>query len=104
MSGSSRRNWSSVSAWPEPKSPTSARSAGVHMALSKQETTCNAAQQAGSARQTRPLTPSQTGTKAPQSGEFLGQVPADQRRRLVESADLLFQQSQVVQRVEDKVL
>ena len=29
---------SSVRAWPEPKSPTSARSAGVHMAVSKQET------------------------------------------------------------------
>ena len=43
ISGSNRRNWSSVSAWPEPKSPTSARSAGVHMAVSKQETACNAA-------------------------------------------------------------
>src|SRR4051812_24058777 len=43
MSGSNRRNWSSVSAWPEPKSPTSARSAGVHMAISKQETICNVA-------------------------------------------------------------
>src|SRR3954470_8242652 len=45
MSGASRRNWSSVSAWPEPKSPTSARSAGVHTAVSTQETTYNAAQQ-----------------------------------------------------------
>src|SRR3954452_1144789 len=44
MSGSSRRNWSSVSAWPEPKSPTSARSEGVHIAVSKQETTGNASQ------------------------------------------------------------
>src|SRR3954452_20793184 len=41
---------------------------------------------------------------APQGGELLGQVPADQRRRLVESADLVFEQSQVMQRVEDKVL
>src|SRR4029079_4148958 len=63
MSGSNRRNWSSLSAWPEPKSPTSARSAGVHMARSKQEITCNAAQQAGSARQTALLTPLQTGTQ-----------------------------------------
>src|SRR3954453_1976955 len=43
MSGSNRRNWSSVKARPEPKSPTSARLAGVHMAVSKQETACNAA-------------------------------------------------------------
>ena len=42
--------------------------------------------------------------QAPQRGEFLGQVPADQRRRLVESADLLFEQRQVMQRVEDEVL
>ena len=42
--------------------------------------------------------------QAPQRGEFLGQVPADQRRRLVESADLLFEQGQVMQRVEDEVL
>src|SRR5271168_4004839 len=41
---------------------------------------------------------------APQRGEFLGQIPADQWRCLVESADLLFQQRQVMQRVEDKVL
>src|ERR1051325_2111626 len=46
ISGSNRLNWSSVSAWPEPKSPTSARSAGVHMAVSKQETAYNAAQRA----------------------------------------------------------
>src|SRR4029078_6240033 len=64
MSGSNRRNWSSLSAWPEPKSPTSARSAGVHMALSKQEITCNAARQAASARQIRPLSPLQTGTES----------------------------------------
>src|SRR5215208_5295282 len=37
MSGSNRRNWSSVRAWPEPKSPTSARSAGVHRAVSKRK-------------------------------------------------------------------
>ena len=42
--------------------------------------------------------------QAPQGGEFLGQVPAGQRRRLVESADLLFEQRQVMQRVEDKIL
>jgi hypothetical protein len=33
------------------------------MAVSKQETTCNAARQAGSTRQTSPLTPLQTGTE-----------------------------------------
>src|SRR6266567_660229 len=42
--------------------------------------------------------------QAPQRGEFLGQVPADRWRRLVESADLAFEQSQVMQRVEDKAL
>src|SRR5947208_1244729 len=42
--------------------------------------------------------------QAPQRGKFLGQVPADQRRCLVESADLLFEQRQVMQRVEDEVL
>jgi hypothetical protein len=31
MSGSIRRYWSSLSACPEPKSPTSARSSGVHI-------------------------------------------------------------------------
>src|SRR4051812_7471891 len=46
ISGSSRRNWSSVRAWPEPKSPTSARSARVHMATPKQETARNAAREA----------------------------------------------------------
>src|SRR5436305_14207166 len=39
-----------------------------------------------------------------QRREFLGQGPADQWRRLVESADLAFEQSQVMQRVEDKAL
>src|SRR5271169_6147578 len=42
--------------------------------------------------------------QATQRREFLGQGPADQWRRLVESADLAFEQSQVMQRVEDKVL
>src|SRR5690349_4291784 len=42
--------------------------------------------------------------QAPQRGEFRGQVPADQWCRLVESADLAFEQSQVMQRVEDKAL
>jgi len=35
-------------------------------------------------------------------GKFLGQVPADQRRGLVESTDLLFEQSQVMQRLKTK--
>ena len=38
--------------------------------------------------------------QAPQRGEFLGQAPADQWCRLVESTDLAFEQSQVMQRVE----
>src|SRR3954468_1571244 len=77
MSGSNRRNWSSVRPGPEPKSPTSARSAGVHMAVSKQETTCNPARQAGSARQTSPLTPLQTGTEsAAVAGDFAQFVAA----------------------------
>ena len=42
--------------------------------------------------------------QATQRGKFLGQIPADQGRRLIESADLLFEQRQVMQRVEDKVL
>src|SRR3954452_20152125 len=42
--------------------------------------------------------------QAPQRGEFLGQLPSGQRRRLVESAGLLFEQPQVMQWVEDKVL
>src|SRR3954451_1094574 len=42
--------------------------------------------------------------QAPQRGELLGQLPANQRRRLIESANLLFEQCQVMQRVEDKVL
>src|ERR671928_1110736 len=46
ISGSSNRNCSSVRAWPEPKSPTSTRSADVHMAVSRQETARNAAREA----------------------------------------------------------
>src|SRR5689334_14945878 len=42
--------------------------------------------------------------QAAQRGKFLRQVPADQRRCLVESANLLFEQRQVMQRVEDEVL
>jgi hypothetical protein len=42
--------------------------------------------------------------QATQRGEFLGQVPADQRRCLVESADFALKQSQVMQRVENEVL
>src|SRR3954468_23971708 len=34
MNGSIRRYWSSLRAWPEPKSPTSARTSGVHIAAS----------------------------------------------------------------------
>ena len=40
----------------------------------------------------------------PQSDEGLGQVPARQWRGLVEGADLLLDQGQVMQRVEDQVL
>ena len=42
--------------------------------------------------------------QATQRGEVLGQLPVDQRRRLIESADLLFEQSQVMQWIENKVL
>ena len=45
------------------------------------------------------------GLEQPAQGrELFGQFPADQRRGLVERADLLFQQGQVMQRVEDEVL
>src|SRR5215212_3688457 len=64
ISGSSNRNWSSVSAWPEPKSPTNARSVNVHMAVSRQETACNAARRARISPSRQPRHPSQTGTKA----------------------------------------
>src|SRR5829696_4703090 len=66
MSGSNRRNWSSVSAWPEPKSPTSARSAGVHMAVSRRKPPATPPQGPGSARRTKPpIIPSQTGSDPP---------------------------------------
>src|SRR5947207_10811218 len=42
--------------------------------------------------------------QATQRREFLGQGPADQWCRLVESAELAFEQSQIMQRVEDKAL
>src|SRR5215218_7410858 len=61
MSGSNSRNWSSVSAWPDPKSPTSARSAGVHMAVSRQETACNAATGAAISPSNQAGHPFQTG-------------------------------------------
>src|SRR3954449_2580799 len=63
ISGSNRRNWSSVSAWPEPKSPTSARSAGVHIAVSKQKPSITPSDRPGSAHQTTPLVPLQTGSQ-----------------------------------------
>ena len=47
------------------------------MAVSKQETTCNAARQAGSARQTSPLTPLQTGTERIAGLQFI--VALDQQ-------------------------
>src|SRR5215210_3707803 len=43
--------------WPEPKSPTSARSAGVHMAVSKQEPLATPPNRSGSTRQISPITP-----------------------------------------------
>src|SRR5690349_2091584 len=36
MSGSIKRYWSSLRAWPDPKSPTQVRSAGVHIVASRQ--------------------------------------------------------------------
>src|SRR5215472_1084963 len=42
--------------------------------------------------------------QATQCGEFLRQLPADQGSRLVQSSDLLFQQCQVMLRVEDEIL
>ncbi len=41
--------------------------------------------------------------QTPQGGEALGQVPAGKRRGLVERADLVFDQRQIVQRVEDQI-
>src|SRR5215208_6260820 len=55
ISGSSSRNCSSVRAWPAPKSPTSARSAGVHMTVS----------QAGNRVQRRPRAEDQPVKPAP---------------------------------------
>src|SRR5215207_5312713 len=37
MNGSSSRYWSSLSAWPDPKSPTSTRSSSVHIEASQPE-------------------------------------------------------------------
>src|SRR3954469_21071630 len=42
--------------------------------------------------------------KAPQCSKDLGQIPALQGSGLVEGSDLAFEQSEVVQRVEDEVL
>src|SRR3546814_9883095 len=42
--------------------------------------------------------------EAAQGGEGLGQVPLLERGGLVERADLVFEQREVVQRIEDKVL
>jgi hypothetical protein len=41
--------------------------------------------------------------QAAQGGERIGQVPSLQRRRLIEGADLLFQQGKEVHRIEDHV-
>ena len=39
MKAASRRYWSSLNTWPDPKAPTSKRSSRVHMAASKPERT-----------------------------------------------------------------
>src|SRR3954453_20752581 len=91
MSGSNRRNWLSVSAWPEPKSPTSARSAGVHIAVSKQKPPITPPDSPGSARQTTPLVPLQTGSKQTGRGKRLSLVVEASDRVMngtVESAGL----------------
>src|SRR5215217_4109777 len=51
MNGSSSRYWSSLSAWPEPKSPTRTRSAAVHIMASLRKAPAMASPQ--------PLTPRQ---------------------------------------------
>src|SRR3954470_10014780 len=74
ISGSKRRNWSSVRAWPAPKSPTSTRSAGVHMAVPRQETASNAAFTAKISPSNQAHRPSQTGTEVALALLLAGQV------------------------------
>ena|SRR5690349_1801732 len=65
MSGSIKRYWSSLRAWPDPKSPTQVRSAGVHIVASRQGKVPGAP----SARHSSPVkltsTPFQNGLSAP---------------------------------------
>jgi hypothetical protein len=42
--------------------------------------------------------------ETPEHGELFEQIPANQRRRLVEGTDLPLEQRQIVQRLEDEVL
>src|SRR5215208_6599321 len=78
ISGSRSRNWSSVRAWPEPKSPTDARSANVHMAASRQETARNAARRARINPSNQSRHPSQTGSKRCAEAGFDLVVAADE--------------------------
>src|SRR5918995_4764670 len=61
MSGSIKRYWSSLSAWPDPKSPTQARSAGAHIAASSPESPQDATITAAQPSSSHPADPFKTG-------------------------------------------
>src|SRR5689334_6423675 len=76
MSGSIKRYWSSLRAWPDPKSPTQVRSAGVHIVASRQGKVPGAP----SARHSSPVkltsTPFQNGLLAAGQGYKAARIPA----------------------------
>ena len=60
--GSIRRYWSSLSAWPAPKSPTNTRSAGLHILVSRKDRSSSpTATSGGGAHFTRSQPPFQNG-------------------------------------------
>src|SRR5215207_287727 len=64
MSGSIKRYWSSLRAWPDPKSPTQVRSAGVHIVASRQGRFRGYPHHGSHRPSNQPAYPFKTGSKA----------------------------------------
>src|SRR5215211_6010587 len=72
MSGSIKRYWSSLRAWPDPKSPTQARSAGAHIAASSPESPQDATITAAQPSSSHPADPFKTGCEVEISPDLGG--------------------------------
>src|SRR5215217_3365690 len=71
MNGSSSRYWSSLSAWPEPKSPTRTRSAAVHIMASLRKAPGMASPQPLTPRQPDPYSLSKRAVRRARDADVL---------------------------------